>query len=90
MKQIAVIAVLFSACASPALADQATADKCAANLDADAKAIYVATAPGFASASDPRGLVADKTKALVISGAVPRGTARAAAEAAGTCLTKLK
>lgn len=90
MKQVAAVAVLLTAVAAPAFADQATADRCAADLNGEARAIYAATAPGFISASDPRGLVADKTKALVVSGAISRGTARSAAEAAGTCLTKLR
>lgn len=90
MKSLMTAAVLSLAFAAPALADQAAADRCAASLGPDAKAIYVATAPGFAGASDPRSLVTEKTKALVQSGAVSMSNARSAAESAGTCLTQLR
>ncbi len=87
---------LFSALAlaglltAPALADQAAADACAAGLSPDARAVYTAAAPGFASASDPRALLKDKTRGLVKAGTVSMGNARAAAQAAATCLMKLK
>lgn len=90
MKSLMTAAVLSLAFAAPALADQAAADKCAANLGADAKAIYAATAPGFAGAADPRALITDRTKALVQAGTVPMGNARGAAESAVTCLTQLR
>ncbi|QRG08021.1 hypothetical protein EZH22_06645 [Xanthobacter dioxanivorans] len=90
MKQLSIAVLLVSTLAAPAFADQAAGDKCAAGLDGDAKTIYAAAAPGFVGASDPRSLVADTTKGLVMSGAISRGTARSAAEAAGACLTKLR
>ncbi|MEP9354235.1 hypothetical protein ABLE93_11630 [Xanthobacter sp. KR7-65] len=90
MKSFLAAVALTAAFAAPALADKAAADKCAASLGADAKAIYAAAAPGFAGATDPRGLVADKTKALVQAGTVPMANARSAAESAGSCLTQLR
>lgn len=90
MKSLTAAFVLSVAFTVPALADKAAADKCAANLGTDAKAVYAAAAPGFASAADPRALVTEKTKALVTSGAISMGNARPAAEAAGTCLTQLR
>lgn len=90
MKQTSIFVIALSVLAGPALADQAAGDKCAAGLSGDAQAIYTAAAPGFAGASDPRSFVADKTKGLVMSGTISRGTAREAAESAATCLTKLR
>lgn len=75
--------------AGPALADQAAADQCAAGLDANAKAVYSATVSGFAGASDKRGYMTDKVRGMVMSGALSRGAARPAAEAAVSCLEKL-
>lgn len=86
--QITLAALLFATV--PALADQAAGDTCAAGLGGEAKAIYAAAAPGFAGAPDARAYITDKTKGLVMSGQVSRGTARSAAEAAATCLNKLR
>lgn len=71
---------------SVALADQSAADKCAAGLDADGKAIYAASAPQVTPGVDLRSVVKTNTEALVKSGAVGMGGARPAAEAAGKCL----
>ena len=76
--------------ASPALADQAAAGKCAAGLAPDAKAIYTAAAPQFAASTDPRGLLKDTTRSLITAGTVSMGNARSAAEAAAACLKLLK
>ncbi|MFG1477244.1 hypothetical protein V5F53_01105 [Xanthobacter sp. V4C-4] len=84
---LGTVAVSISA---PAWADKAAADACAAGLDANGQAIYAATAPQAGTTSDLRGLLTSTTKALVTNGTVPMGAARAAAEAAGSCLTKLR
>ncbi|MFG1295257.1 hypothetical protein [Xanthobacter variabilis] len=90
MKKLLLACAALGALSAPALADQASADKCAAGLDANGQAIYAAAAPQAASTSDLRGLVTTVTKSLVGSGAVPMGSARGAAEAAGACLAKLR
>ena len=83
-------AVFTLACAVPALADKAGADKCAAGLGTEAKAIYVASAPGFAAAADPRAFITEKVKNLVMAGTVSMMSARPSAESAVTCLTQLR
>lgn len=90
MKRLLLASAVLTVVASPVLADKTSADQCAAGLGADAKAIYVATAPGFADTSDPRALITEKTKSLVMAGTVSMGNARNAAEAAGSCLTQLR
>lgn len=90
VKTLLLAGATLGTLAVPALADQAAADKCAAGLGDEAKAIYAAAAPQFASAADPKALVADTTKGLVRSGTVSMGSARSSAEAAGGCLMKLR
>jgi hypothetical protein len=79
-------------CISPSLAfaDKLAADACAAGLPQDAKLIYAATAADFPTAADPRGMVRDKTKAMVQAGKIAQGSARDNAMAAGKCLRQLR
>lgn len=86
---MATAGVMLCAFAGPAFADAAGAATCAAGLDADAKAIYDATAPSVAPGADLRALVTTQTKSLVMAGTIGRGGAKAAAEAAGACLAML-
>jgi len=65
------------------------AEACAAALPAEAKAIYDAAAPGFASSADPRAFVRSKVVDLVKAGTVRRDSAHASAMAAGGCLEQL-
>ncbi len=65
------------------------ADECAAGLSPEAKAIYAAAAPGFASAADPRTFVRGKIVDLVKAGTVQQATARASAADARECLVRL-
>ena len=51
-----------------------SADDCAKDLSAEAKAIYAAAAPGFASAADPRTFVRGKVVELVKAGTVQQAT----------------
>lgn len=90
MKKLLLTAAALGALSVPALADQAAADKCAAGLDTNGQAIYVAVAPQVTPSTDLRELVTSVTKSLVSGGAVPMGAARGAAEAAGACLAKLR
>lgn len=90
MKRPVLALAILATCIAPAFADKATADKCAAGLDGDAKAIYAASAPSFAGTSDPKALITEKTKALVMAGNVSMGNARGAAEAAGGCLMQMR
>lgn len=72
--------------AAPALADKASADRCAAKLSADARAIYVASAPLLVKGADGRAVVTDQTRSLVLSGKVSHLTAAESAQAAADCL----
>ncbi len=90
MKIRLTIAAILALVAGPALADRAAADKCAAGLAPDAKAVYASAAPEFAGAPDPRALLKSKTQALVKAGTVSMGSARSAATAAAGCLKMLK
>ncbi|MFS8036060.1 hypothetical protein ACI7BZ_03685 [Xanthobacter sp. AM11] len=90
MKRLLLASAALALWASPTLADKAAADKCAAGLGGDAKAIYAAAAPGFPAAQDPRALITEKTKALVQAGTVSAMAARGAAEAAGGCLMQMR
>jgi hypothetical protein len=87
MRAALVCAALLAA--GGASASQPSADACAANLDANGKAIYAAARPGVAGGGDVRATVQSATITLVQSGAVPRAAARAAAQAAGRCLVQL-
>jgi len=73
-----------------ALADQKAADACSGALVPDAKLIYEAAAPDFASAPDPKAEVKAKVQELVTQGKVGRFTAKSNAMAAGDCLKKLR
>jgi hypothetical protein len=75
---------------TPSLADAAGAAACAQALSPGARLIYDASAPQFASSSDPRDLVAGETRNLVMAGKLPRAGVRDAAEAAGRCLRMLR
>ena len=75
---------------SAARADRAGADSCAARLDPEARAIFAAAAPCFATAADPRDHVSRRVKDLVVEGAVRRATARDSATAAGACLKLIR
>ena len=63
--------------------------RCAKGLSPEAKAIYAAAAPGFASAADPRTFVRGKVVDLVKAGTVHEATARASAAEARGCLAQL-
>ncbi len=72
---------------SPGAAGVAAA--CAAALPTEAKTIYAAAAPEFASSADPRALVKAKVVDLVKAGAVQKESARSSAMAASDCLQQL-
>jgi hypothetical protein len=69
-----------------ARADRAAADRCAAQLPANAKLIYASVIGDVKPDANVKDIVRSKTRSLVISGKLRRGEARGAAEAAGTCL----
>ncbi len=62
---------------------------CAAALAPEAKAIYAAAAPDFASSTDQRAFMRAKIQDLVAAGTVQKDSARASAAAARDCLTQL-
>jgi hypothetical protein len=76
--------------ASAAFADQPAGTACAGGLDAESKVIYDAVAPQVTPSTNLRDVVTSTTRSLVIKGEVQRSSAKTSAEAAGTCLEKLK
>ncbi|WP_348838897.1 hypothetical protein [Xanthobacter sp. KR7-65] len=71
---------------SPAWADKAAADRCAAKLPTEARSIYVASAPHLVPGADGRAVVTEQTRTLVLSGKVSHLTAAESAQAAANCL----
>lgn len=71
---------------SPAGATVAAANTCATTLPKDAKTIFDAALPKVAPGVDLRSVLTDATRNLVLSGTIPRGTARESATEAAGCL----
>lgn len=69
-----------------ALADRQAADRCAAGLSKEARAIYKASAPKLVPGADGRAVVTEQTRTLVLSGALDYTKANESAEAAAKCL----
>ena len=84
---LALATLILAASGGAALADKAAADACAANLDANGKAIYAASI-GLIGTGDVKSIVTDQTKSLVMAGSLSKGVAREAAMAALPCLEK--
>ncbi len=82
--------ILLAAIPAAASANPASAAACAATLPGEASVIYQATAPDIRPDSNIRDILVKKVRAMVISGQVPRATARSSAVAAGECLRLLK
>lgn len=70
----------------PALADKASADRCAAKLTPEAKAIYASSAPLLVPGADGRAVVTEQTRNLVLSGKIAHTKATESAQAAASCL----
>lgn len=80
----ALFGVLLAA--GPALADKAAADRCAAKLPPEARAIYVASVPLLVQGADGRAVVTEQTRTLVLSGKINHMKASESAQAAANCL----
>jgi hypothetical protein len=78
-------ATVLALSAAPSYANKAAADACAAKLPANAKLVYAATI-GSVGSGDLKETVRGKTRSLVMSGKLSRGSAKAAATSAGECL----
>ena len=85
----ALAAAVLLASGSPALANRAAADACAAKLGSDAKVIYAAVIDSV-KAGDLVENIRSKTRSLVLSGKLERAKAQPAAEAAGACLKQAR
>ncbi|MEO8603101.1 MAG: hypothetical protein ABI629_11050 [bacterium] len=81
---IAIIASLFIGTAAIAADDPGAT--CAAGLGKDPKAIYDASVASVQPSTDLKALLSDKTRGLVKTGTVERGSARDSARAALECL----
>lgn len=78
------VAVLLTA--SAAAADSTAAEQCAAGLGKDPRAIYDACSGSVQPSTNLKELLTEKTRGLVLAGAVTRGTARDSAREASACL----
>ncbi|MBB3771160.1 hypothetical protein FHS55_001759 [Angulomicrobium tetraedrale] len=83
------LAALLAA-GSAAYANRAAGDACAAALPPGAQSIYAAAVDQVVAGGDPRTVVTDVVKPMVMSGQMDRNTARANAEAAAPCLKQAK
>ncbi|MDI4664553.1 hypothetical protein K9U40_09480 [Xanthobacter autotrophicus] len=79
-----VMGMLLSA--APAHADKAAAERCAAKLSPEAKAIYAASFPLLVPGADGRAVVTEQTRSLVLSGKIAHTKATESAQAAAGCL----
>lgn len=75
---------------SPAHADRAAADRCAASLQPASKALYQASLAEVIGGMSPKDALTEHARAMVMSGQLSRADARPAAEAAGPCLAQLR
>ena len=73
-----------------ALADQKSADACAATLPKDSAAIYSNTVAQISPGGDIRDIVISVTRSMVMAGRLSRANARPTAETAGNCLTLIR
>lgn len=90
MRRVWVVIACFTAMSGlTAAAGPVEARACAAGLSAQGRLIYEAAAPEVKPGERPAAVIRAKTRALVMSGKVPREGAQAEAEAAGACLLKL-
>ena len=67
-------------------ADQAAASACASKLSKDGQLLYEKAAPMVTPSNDIKEALTEVARPLVMNGSMSRGTARAAAEAAGECM----
>ena len=73
-----------------ASAGTAEAARCRAGLPPEAALIYDQALPMVQPTTDIRDALRSKTRSLVMTGKVSRGTARESAEAAGACFQALR
>ncbi len=84
-------AILLGLMSMPvAWADEKKAQSCAQSLQGEPKLIYDVSAAAVAAGGDVKDTLESKTRSLVMDGKVTRSSARASAEAAGSCLKLMK
>ena len=76
--------------AVPALADHATADRCAVSLSPQAAMIYRATAPDIHTDTLIADALKTRVRPMVMNGQMSRSDAQTAAPLAGACLKLLR
>ena len=67
-------------------ADQAAAHACASKLSKEGQLLYEKASPTVTPSNDIKEALTEVARPLVMNGTMSRGTARAAAEAAGECM----
>ena len=70
-------------------ADRVAADRCAAALPPASRSLYEASLAEVLGGELPRDALAANGRAIVMDGSLPRGNARPAAVAAGSCLQQV-
>ena len=73
-----------------AQADQAAANACASKLSKEGQLLYEKASPMVTPSNDIKEALTEVARPLVMNGTMSRGTARAAAEAAGECMKLAK
>ena len=89
MKRACLVALLVTG-SMTALADQKSADACAAKLPKAPAAIYSNTVAQISTGTNIKDVVVSVTRGMVIAGSLSRANARPAAEAAGSCLELIR
>ncbi|MBS7789056.1 hypothetical protein KTR66_03560 [Roseococcus sp. SDR] len=72
--------------ATPALADRAGAERCAAGLQPLGQQLFTRALPGVLGGASIPDALRNAAVSMVMSGAISRDAARQAAESAGPCL----
>lgn len=86
MIRLCIVTAAMALALTPAHADRAAGDACAASLSAEAQQIYHGTLAAKPTPETARQLVTAQTEKLVQEGKLTIFSARPAAEAAGKCL----
>jgi hypothetical protein len=86
---VALIVVLTIS-VTPAIADKAAGERCAANLSSHAARIYKATASDITKNSVISDVLRRRVRMMIIDGQIDRATAETAAPSAAVCLDLLR
>lgn len=80
------LAAALTLAATPALADRASAERCAAGLQPLGQQLFIGALPGVLGGASVQDALRSTARPMVMSGAVNRDAARQAGESAAPCL----